>query len=762
MAKKDDQSKSLQEGDEATKYPKGESAVFKQKALNNILDSIGLYETESRAIETYRKMKDDDSQVASSFEVLRIAVLAKGYEINYHGKDRELGQEMIDFLTKMFSEINTCLEYRGGFAFAQRGLMDAIWSGFSPIEVVYYYNEELQKVMVKKLKPIPPDIVDFQTDSKGNLTGIYQEDYDDPNARSQYNEPRGNKIPIERTLLWTYRREGSSLKGRSDFDPIYKYWYLKDFILKFWSIFTERYGAPFMFGVTKKKRMTEFKNALKNIITRTELVGVMGEDDVKVLETSHDGNQFENFIHYCDTQITKGMLVPNLLLDSGKSGARSLGDTQFGLFEWRIHSLQSEMEDIWNELIRWVTDLNWKGVDAYCTFNYKPLSDLDRRLLAQTFDLLIKNNVVHPVESWVRELLKLPEADPETIEALKTAWENKVQGISSFSPEAGITPWGGDNRGQAPTQSNLSKRLEGRNNTYLAQDTKLVSKLESFMTKTETKLAKKLEKPVNKLIEGYVEEVERQLQLSEGEGEELELQEHPVWIDNLSPIANPELEVIFTDWYDNALYDSVAFTENELVSIGMEPSWTARTKTGRIKWIEENLAGLREGGQTMATYGANKIPIQMYEFVQPLLIEAYQEGLRGRDLVTKLQETLGNHYSRAYLRNVARTNMTASINSARLSLYRRRSDFVKGVEFMAVLDERTTDICEQLDGRTFAVGGAEIEQFTPPLHYQCRSVLSPITTLDIPEGEDFEPTYQPDQITASVQEGFGGVLNALG
>ena len=284
----------------------------------------------------------------------------------------------------------------------------------------------------------------------------------------------------------------------------------------------------------------------------------------------------------------------------------------------------------------------------------------------------------------------------------------------------------------------------------------LVQKLD----KQEEILAKKLQPQINGLIDAWVAKVEEEAKV-ELEDENMTLQDYPTWIDSLTPIQDPKLNVIFADWYDDALLESVLQTEGELVSIGMEPSFKVRTKTGRLKWIEENLAGLREGGQNMATFAADKIPIQMYDFVQPYLQEAYASGMQPREIVAGLKEKLGNHYSDHYLRNVASTNMTASINSARLSLYQHRSDFVKGVEFQAILDDRTTLICEQMDGRTFALNDPALQQFTPPLHYQCRSILSAITVLDIPAGQQLEPTYDPADITASVQPGFGGVLTAL-
>jgi len=43
------------------------------------------------------------------------------------------------------------------------------------------------------------------------------------------------------------------------------------------------------------------------------------------------------------------------------------------------------------------------------------------------------------------------------------------------------------------------------------------------------------------------------------------------------------------------------------------------------------------------------------------------------------------------------------------------------VEYLAVMDNRTTDICRSLDGKTWPVGSPDVK--VPPLHWNCRSQL---------------------------------------
>ena len=48
---------------------------------------------------------------------------------------------------------------------------------------------------------------------------------------------------------------------------------------------------------------------------------------------------------------------------------------------------------------------------------------------------------------------------------------------------------------------------------------------------------------------------------------------------------------------------------------------------------------------------------------------------------------------------------------------------VKGYQYSAIMDSRTTEICSGLHGKKFKANEAPI----PPMHFNCRSVLIPIT-----------------------------------
>lgn len=121
------------------------------------------------------------------------------------------------------------------------------------------------------------------------------------------------------------------------------------------------------------------------------------------------------------------------------------------------------------------------------------------------------------------------------------------------------------------------------------------------------------------------------------------------------------------------------------------------------------------------------------------------------ELVTEaLRNAAGTPNVAAYLNTLVRTNTFEALNEARYAEFSDPavSDFVVALQYSAILDDRTTPICRELDGHVHAVGSKLWEKYRPPNHYNCRSVVFAVTKLDGWNGEESpEPTVEP-------QEGF--------
>lgn len=92
--------------------------------------------------------------------------------------------------------------------------------------------------------------------------------------------------------------------------------------------------------------------------------------------------------------------------------------------------------------------------------------------------------------------------------------------------------------------------------------------------------------------------------------------------------------------------------------------------------------------------------------------------------------TAGKRYAETMIRTAA-TAITAKADE---ELFSRAG--VATYQLSAVLDTRTTEICQGLDGRTFAYSDAKAPR--PPLHPGCRTVMIPVFDGEAPIKENYE------------------------
>lgn len=99
------------------------------------------------------------------------------------------------------------------------------------------------------------------------------------------------------------------------------------------------------------------------------------------------------------------------------------------------------------------------------------------------------------------------------------------------------------------------------------------------------------------------------------------------------------------------------------------------------------------------------------------------------DLVRRIRGTAANNFadgvlqaSRREVEAVVRTAVNHVVTQAREVTYEENEDLIKGVQFVATLDTRTTPQCRALDGKIFPVG----EGPRPPIHFNCRSTTVPV------------------------------------
>ena len=100
---------------------------------------------------------------------------------------------------------------------------------------------------------------------------------------------------------------------------------------------------------------------------------------------------------------------------------------------------------------------------------------------------------------------------------------------------------------------------------------------------------------------------------------------------------------------------------------------------------------------------------------------------------------------------IARTNIMDMYNHARLTMMQQPElrGWVQAYRYTAIIDSVTTPICRALHGKIFT--SETLNGYPPPNHYNCRSMLLPVTRLD--RGWQ-EQMLKQGKIDVRPQEGF--------
>jgi len=97
------------------------------------------------------------------------------------------------------------------------------------------------------------------------------------------------------------------------------------------------------------------------------------------------------------------------------------------------------------------------------------------------------------------------------------------------------------------------------------------------------------------------------------------------------------------------------------------------------------------------------------------------QGLPNKVMAEQLAKTMGSGMRVA--QTLINTEITNTYNQATMEGY-KASGIVKQYIYMATLDDRTSDICSELDGQVFDLEKAVVGLNYPPMHPNCRSTTT--------------------------------------
>lgn len=369
----------------------GEMGIYRDDAWErNMQDD---YNPDDMGPEIYEKMLQD-GQVNAALMMIKLTLLAKGYEVQ--GDDDET-KAYAEFIEKNFEQLD------GHMDDVLKEMLSAMEYGYSCTEKVFEYKDG--SIMLKKLKILDPKTIRIRTNRFGDMEFV-----------RQYVGAKEIRIKPEKVIWWAYDKKFGNPYGQSELRRVYKHYFIRDKMYRFANIAYERYGTPLLVGQTQEaKDIPKMTNLLRTINGLTGLA-ISGGDEIKAIQgTPAD---YTSYIDHHGQQIMTTLLVPPMLLNlgSGQGGSYSLTDNQMNVFLYRVQSLQRTLSAlIEEELIRPLIDLNFPNAQAYPAFTFKPLVDKDLTSVAAVLVQLIQTQVIEPDEEWIREKLGYPQPTDEVM-----------------------------------------------------------------------------------------------------------------------------------------------------------------------------------------------------------------------------------------------------------------------------------------------------------------------------------------------------------
>lgn len=662
----------------------------------------------------YDEMRRDD-QVKAVLSLKKHMTLSHGWTV----EGREEDEEIIGELTRNLNEIES-----PDFTTALMNILTHLDYGFSISEPIF--DVQNGTIRLGKLKTRAPHTFILHTDDSGNLTEI-----------EQYASAEMIKIKPDGLMVLQHQSEFGVPYGISDLQAAYRAWFSKDIVIKFWNIYLERFGNPLIVGKisanTSAPDKAKLLDALKNLQSKSGLVVPEGVD-VEIKASSTGATDFEKAVNMYNMMIARSMLMPDLIGLGGSEvsgGSYSLGQKQFDVFFLTIEKIRQDLERAINRCI--IRPLLWwnHGVKETADAPVWKLGEID------------KDDKIEMLRLWSEAVRgNIWQATDEEINHFRNIVRFPKGEIVRPAQKATLLPF-------KKTERAISKKVDYGKRTLTPAERRV------DFGAINTELSRLMNAGINKLIaplvsirEGLIDTVQAG-RLVDGKK-----------IDKLPDLKLKYLKdlqlawkAVLRDTFDRGWSMAGAEVGDKIAKMAASVSPSVL--------FEETIAE-----RSFFITGIMRDAIRKEAGL--IILRGIESGASTKETVHQLSDYFAKNYTPAVagagetyrienipgrLETITRTNVMKAYNQGRMNFFEQEvdKDFIQGYQFSAILDDRTTPLCERLDGEMYRAGDPYLDKINPPLHFNCRSLLVPVTVED-----DFEASKQV--VKDDELESFTGLL----
>ncbi len=563
--------------------------------------------------------------------------------------------------------------------------------GCMVFEIIYKITEE-GKIGWRKWAPrLPKTIQKWHIDKNGELEKIEQRTYKDDTFITV-------EIPVEKLMVFVYRKEGDNYRGTSLLRQAYKHWFFRDKYYKIDAVATERLGIGIPV-ITLPESFTDddYDDAKKlgENLRGHEKAYVLKKEgwEIEMMDLKSSTTKgVQEMLEHHTREILKSVLAQFIDLGSKSSGSYALAKDQSQIFLSSLDASAKLIEDIVNKEIKKLVDYNWT-VEEYPKLTHSDLGIKDIKELAEAVQALTFAGMLTgdpETEDYIRKVLKLPD---------KPEGSKRVQKDAPKGKKDPDKPDKDDDNGE------FKEKKKKKNGEYHREFTKAelrvrFDEIRDFMDSAEREVVGKMLAVLNR--------------------------------------ERTSLMILFED----------AMKRKDFADL-QRISWKLKGQYAAV--LQEQTKRLFEYGKLKSSYEIKKpAPITTAEINRRMAQRAFfladrhekqlLKKIKGIAAVAMMDATVTDEqamleiaegFDTFFNRNVPATASLLTsdeVNSGRIYTFESFKDDLYGYQWSAILDGATCNYCQSMDGRVIGTEDKAFSSYKPgAVHFNCRCIWVAIT-----------------------------------
>ncbi len=631
-------------------------------------------------------------------------------------------------------------------------MLDAMYYGFKCAEMVWKNDGMLRWGKWKFMHPI---YFDFEYDDFKNLKSV------------KVGRNFGREAPVTPKefdqkflyFVWPYLKDGNYY-GQSDLSAAYIQYYAKTHIYHYRNVYLQNYGYPMpivKYDADKMKsgELVDLKKLLDNFQDKSymlipsirsaqsgELIGKI-EAEFRDIGTSKGTSGHDDAIKAINKEIRRLILFPDKLgfTDDDKAGAFAMSKKMFDILVMIIRDAHERLENTINGKVRQLVDLNFANTENYPIWKFE---EIDEGIEKEMLNLLFTEGVIDKREKWIRSHIGVPELSEKEKEEIEKSKEEDLKKQQELIKQQGDNK----NNGDDPDNNNDPDNNPPNGNDKSGKEKKNFKSDPANPTKFD-----KIEKQFTTWENQFVTEFD---DIHKEQSDRLVKQ-----IQNKKIIENDDLKGLrslrikkkdfkdlfsnhFSKVYLNGKGDGITEingrlkkagkTDFKMLKVDVDTQWLDKdfvknflAEFGTLATITQDDRTFFKNIRDKALIDTGLVEERMVKIAEQTTISGLRNGLPGKTIISQIEQFLSEDRKKHAL-TIARTTASDDYNTGRMNFFNGDgvAPFIESFQYNAIIDDATTQFCEQHDGQVILKSDPQFESINPPNHFNCRSLLSPI------------------------------------